>query len=429
LALQYSLDEKPPLLPWLLFGLQWLAIALPSLVIIGQVVATLHFDTLAGQVLYLQKLAFVVGLAMFAQILWGHRLPLVMGPAAVLLVGVLASQGFSLATVYTAVMVGGAVMALVSALGIFRMLQRLSTVRVVAVVLLLIAFTLTPAIRDLMLHRAGAGAPFAHLGFAMTLALAMFLVQRRLTPLWRSTLIVWALLFGALIYGLIFAQTSALATGDLPMFAGFWRETSWPFSFDIGVILAFLVCFVALAINDLGSIQALEGILQPGDMGGRLSRGMTLTGLAGLLAGGLGVLGPVNFSLSPGVVAATGCASRYTLLPAAGILLLLAFMPAALALAGSVPPPVVGAVLLFILSAQVSAGIQALCATAGGFRFEHGLVVGLPVLAGTILAFVPAEIAATLPALLQPVFGNGFVVGVLLALVLEHGIFRFGSES
>jgi xanthine/uracil permease len=156
-SLRYSLDEKPPLVPWLLFGLQWLAIALPSLVIIGQVVAALHFDALSAQVVYLQKLAFVVGVTMFVQVLWGHRLPLVMGPAAVLLVGVLASQGFPPATVYTAVMTGGAAMALVSFLGLFRTLQRLFTVRVVAVVLLLIAFTLTPAIRDLMLYRSGAG--------------------------------------------------------------------------------------------------------------------------------------------------------------------------------------------------------------------------------------------------------------------------------
>ncbi len=424
MAIRYSLDEKLAALPWLLFGLQWLAIALPSLIIIGQVVAASHFATFAAQVLYLQKLSFVVGVAMLLQIVWGHRLPLVMGPAAVLLVGVLASGGAPLPAVYTALMIGGAVLALVSAAGLFRSVQRLFTVRVVAVVLLLIAFTLTPAIRDLVLDLDRPGSPFARLTFALALVLAMFLVQRRLSPLGRSTLVVAALVGGSVLYRLLFAAPELPAAEALPVVAGFWYDLAWPPLFEPGLVLSFLVCYLALAINDLGSIQALDGLLQPRGMSGRMTRGMTLTGLAGALAGFLGVLGPVNFSLSPGVIAASGCASRFALLPAAGALAVLAFLPGALALVGAVPAPVIGAILLFILSAQVAAGLQALFATPGGMRFEHGLVVGLPVLAGTLVSFIPGEVTNGLPALARPLAGNGFVVGVLLVLLLEHGVFR-----
>jgi len=41
-----------------------------------------------------------------------------------------------------------------------------------------------------------------------------------------------------------------------------------------------------------------------------------------------------------------------------------------------------------------------------------------------IIAFLPVEIINTFPPVLRPVLGNGFVVGVAAALVLEHGVFK-----
>jgi len=48
----------------------------------------------------------------------------------------------------------------------------------------------------------------------------------------------------------------------------------------------------------------------------------------------------------------------------------------------------------------------------------------LPILLGTVVAFLPPDVLHTFPAVLRPVVGNGFVVGVAAALILEHGVFR-----
>jgi xanthine/uracil permease len=58
------------------------------------------------------------------------------------------------------------------------------------------------------------------------------------------------------------------------------------------------------------------------------------------------------------------------------------------------------------------------------FQFTSGLIIGLPILLGTIIAFLPADIMNTFPIVLKPILGNGFVVGVATALILEHVIFR-----
>jgi xanthine/uracil permease len=41
-----------------------------------------------------------------------------------------------------------------------------------------------------------------------------------------------------------------------------------------------------------------------------------------------------------------------------------------------------------------------------------------------LVSYLPATVKAALPPLLLPVVGNGFVMGVLTVLVLEHFIYR-----
>lgn len=420
MEIRYGLDERPPLGPLLLYGVQWLAVALPGIVIIGPVVAALHFADPADQLAYLQKIAFVSGVAMAVQVTLGHRLPLVLGPAAVLLVGVVASRGASVASLYTAVVLGGFSLLLLGASGLLPRLQRLFTPRVVGVVLLLIAFTLAPTLLRLLTSPPPGRTPLASLLFALALIGALFAAQSRLRGAWRSTVIVWGTAAGALSWFLLF-PLPAIRTGPFPAF-GVLPLNLPGVAFDPGVLIAILFCFLALVANDLGSMQAMDPLLHPSRMPLRVRRGTVVTGLANIASGLLGVLGPVNFSLSPGVIASTGCASRLTLLPAAAGLFLLSFSPAALALVASVPPPVIGAVLVYILAAQISAGLQILSATP--LSLSQGLTVGLPLLLGTIVAFFPPETAAVFPPPLRPLLGNGFVVGTGAVLLLEHLAFR-----
>ena len=357
---RYGLEERPPFGALLLFGLQWLAIAVPGIIIIGKVAGGLHFSAWGSQVMYLQKLCFITALTLICQVLWGHRLPLIAGPSTVLLIGVIASRGFPVNTVYSSIFAGGLLLALASVSGVFRYLQALFTARVVAAVLLLISFSLAPTLRNLIV-RSGPASPLANLVFALLFLFAMFLAQRRLSSIWKSTVIVWAMAIGSLVYYLLFGHTpeaGAVSTGKA--FAGFFTHLIIRPSFDPGVLVSFLFCFLALSVNDLGSIQAMYELIKPSGMPGRLTRGIAFTGLANAASGLFGVLGPVDFSLSPGVVASSGCASRFTLLPAACILLLLAFSPLTIGVIGHIPPTVIGCVFTYILCAQVATGLSVL---------------------------------------------------------------------
>jgi xanthine/uracil permease len=218
--------------------------------------------------------------------------------------------------------------------------------------------------------------------------------------------------------GLYLSETNAIS--------GFFTELTLDLSLEPGVLVSFLICYLALSINDFGSIQSMGELLEPADMGRRLRRGMTLTGLANIAAGLFGVIGPVNFSFSPGIVLSTGCASRLVLLPAAAIVGLLAFSPMAVCVMGGVPSVVIGGILLYTLTAQVAGGLIVAFQEAEEERiqFDTALIIGLPLLLGTIVAFLPPDVLDTFPAVLKPILGNGFVVGVLSTLLLEHLILR-----
>ena len=176
------------------------------IIILGKVVSSVHFSDSANQVTYLQKMFLVTAVMLFFQVLLGHRLPLICGPAAVLLIGVIASQGFDISAVYSSVMAGGFIIAILGATGLFGYLKKLFTIRVVAVVLLLIAFTLAPTILNLMVNPKSGIPPILNLTFAVALVFTMFLLHRVLSGIWKSTLIIWSLILGSLFYFIFFPK-------------------------------------------------------------------------------------------------------------------------------------------------------------------------------------------------------------------------------
>ena len=430
LKLKYGLDEVPPIVDLIFLGLQWFVITVPTLIIMGNVVAALHFGNPVDQTIYIQKVFFMTGVSFLIQLLWGHQLPLVMGPSSVLLVGITVSRSSSISDIYTAIAIGGLVLFIISAAGLFNKIKNLFTAPVVATILILVAFTLTPTILNLITSPSAPELALLNLLFALIFVLCIFAVNRYVTGFWKSTLIMWALIIGTVVYLLLFPESFAMAkVADTGIIAGFFSSMNFNWSFDPGVIIAFLICFLALSINDLGSIYSVGGMLKPDHMPKRVTRGLSWTGILNFFSGLLGVIGPVNYSMSPGVIASTGCASRFSLIPAGVILVGISFMPPVIALMGAIPQVVVGGILLYVMCSQLAAGLSMVTQSEEGFTFEKGLVIGLPLMLSIIISFLPNSVLNTFPAVLRPILGNGFVVGVIVVLIMEHLIFREKAGS
>ena len=93
----YGLNDIPPWRRCLIYGFQWALIILPSLTIFSTISS--EYLGLQGveRVLFFQRLLVIVGGVMILQTTWGHRYPLLDGPASALLLSfiILAPQGIS----------------------------------------------------------------------------------------------------------------------------------------------------------------------------------------------------------------------------------------------------------------------------------------------------------------------------------------------
>lgn len=413
MKLKYGVDERPPKGATLLYALQWLLIAIP-------IVITSTFIAPEGQsVAYTQKMFGVMGVGMLLQVLWGHRLPLIAGPAAALLTGIIVAtlHGYTNEAIYTAVLSGGALITILGASGVTERLMFLFTPRITVSILLLISFTIAKPIVGLIF------ADPEHLQAAFVFAtvgcLAMAFANDRLKGVWKSMVVSVALIAGSLIWYSVTGFPEHI-TRDTVQSTFFISHLE----FDGGVLLAFLFCYIALFINEVGSVQSLGAMVGAKSMQRRNRLGMTFTGVMNMVSGGLGTIGGVDYSLSPGVVASTSCASRFTLLPATVVMIAIAFCPSVVGVLMTIPPTVMGCVLLFLMATQLSAGFELAHSTKSISSFRHGMIIGLPVMLDVILTFAPNEAMAQIPSLIRPVAGNGFVAGIVFVLLLEHILLR-----
>ncbi len=413
--MKYNVDDKLPLGAMALYGMQWFILAI-AVVTTSVFVAT---GTPAEKLFFAQKLFAVMGVAGLVQVLFGHRLPIVAGPAAVLLVGVLSAlgSGASSNAIYSSIAVGGALLLLLSFGGLLPYVQRLFSARSVIVILMLIALTLAPVIRDLIFPAKASCEEHAFgLIFTFVALPLMVLMNGRLRGVAKSLTIPIILVLGSIVYGVLFgyelntSTSASLSTLFIP-----------DFEFDLGVMIAFIICYIALLINDIGSVESLGTMLGSDKMEGRLNRGIRLTGVMNIVAGALGVLGPVNFSMSPGVIASTRCASRYALIPSTLLLIVCALSPDIIALLTAIPNTVIGVILLFLMGTQLAASFEMMHSTRAISSFGEALNVGLPLMVAMLCQLMPRGIV---PSIIEPLICNGFAMGVITALLMEHIINR-----
>ena len=415
MKLKYNIDDRLPIGQMALYAMQWFILAVA-------VVATSVFvaqGTPGEKLFYAQKLFAVMGITGLVQVLWGHRMPLVVGPAAVLLVGVLSSlgAGASVPAIYTSIALGGALVSLLTFGNMLRFVQRLFTPRIVLVILMLIAFTLSTVIKGLVFPAgASEGVHLFGLVFAVVGCVAMVVMNRTLKDVAKSLVIPIALVVGSVAYYLIFPMPES-AESAVSLRGLFLSDVE----VSASLVVAFVICYIALLINDIGSIESLGRMLNLEGMDSRLKRGVRITGAMNIVSGAMGVLGPVNYSMSPGVIASTGCASRWALVPATILLALCALWPDLIWVLLNIPNPVIGVILLFLMGTQLAAGFEMTHNTKSVQSFADGLTIGLPIMVALLFQMMPRGIV---PSVIEPLVGNGFAMGVIMVIVMEHLINR-----
>lgn len=423
---RYNVNDRVPAKEMATSGLMWTICSAAFVIIFANVVAGLYNATPAEAVWYSQKLLVITGVAVILQVIFGHRLPAVYGPSAILLTAAVAATDFAPAAFSTALVLCGAAGMVIAHTGLLARVAKLFTPRVIGIVLTLIPLTLVPTFAGLIANPDQPGSMAAKLIFAFVLLILIFALNHRLKGFWRATLMLWVLVFGTIAALLCFPGTAVSfgAGGSVPLIEGLLLT---PIAAP-GVILSVFICYIALIVNDIGSIRGVGEVAKvpAAKTAEQIRRGITVTGIMNMLSGGAGVLGGVNYSISSGMILDTKNASRYPLLAAGVAMIVCAAVPQVISLILTIPTVITGCLLIFIMTSQLSAALGVLIEHEGSgmFSFNNGVVIGFSILIAATFSFLPEAAVATIPAVIRPVLANGFVAGTIAVMLLEHVVFR-----
>lgn len=424
----YDLDDRPPLKHAFLYGLQWAVILFPTLIIAAKLGIRAVGGDLAGEVRFFQLTLLTSGLFTAIQSWRGHRYPLLEGPATAVLLTFIMLSGQGIEVIQGGTILGGVFLILLVVSGQLRKVIAFATPNVVGAILMLIAFSLLPYLARSMAGIDGAHPAGSPLSFLLTLLLVVLMafLSHWLPGFWKSI----SILIGIAVGSAVFYAMDVPDLGDLRV-AG-WLSApsdlvpgiprfSWP------VAVAFFCSYIAVIVNSLGSINGIANVTDRGRASQGVSRGLFLNGVAGVLCGLFGTVGMVSYSISPGVVLANRVASRYTTVYCGVIVMLAALVPKLAALFALIPAPVVAAALCVAMGVQVGAALGIV--TEAGITRRDYFVVGLPVLIGSLVGFLPDAFLDLLPVAVRVFVSNGLVMGIAVVVLLEHVLLRGNGAS
>jgi uracil permease len=322
-------------------------------------------------------------------------------------------------------MVGGLLLTTIGLFRWFRWLSALFTPNVIGVILILVAITLLPFIAPLLIG-ASSSLPYGEVGVwgsSLLIILLVVLLSNWLRGFLQTTAMLTGIILGFFLF---------LGQGRISM--AMVREASWfalpsPFfgewpSLSLSSILSFVITYMAVMINTVGSVQGVAEMVTKEGLETRIHRGIALTGLGGVVSAGLGVMGLVSYAISPGVILVSRVASRYVLTMSGALMILCAFLPKLWAFLTVIPSSVIASVLFVALASQLMAGMNTLMTGKKRMERREYFTVGIPILLGASVAVLPKPFIQLFPSTIASFVGNGLVIGILSSLLFEHVLFR-----
>ncbi|RWZ54778.1 uracil permease [Halobacillus fulvus] len=409
---------------------QWFVFLLASSVALPIVIGSifeLDFAQISG---LMQRTFFVVGVTSFLQGAFGHRLPIMEGPAGlwISIFAVMAYTGAEAGKSYTetlqmleATMLCTGAFLLI--FGIFRFSHKVLfvfTPLVTGAFLFLLTVQLSGTFLRGMLgiqqeveaiHLTEAGIAF--FTFFLVLGLSMF---------GKGALKSYAVLLGIVIGWLTFeavigreANQTDVAVFEMP------EWLAWgPPSFDWSVLPLAFVTAVILLSNIVASVVAVSQSIhgKPSYTYSQVDRGSSFLGVTHGITAMFSSVANVPLASSSGFIDLTGQKSKRPFLYASLLLVIIAFFPPLVAFISNIPSPVANAALLATFVQLMGLGISNIASEHLDQR--RLTIIGVSFLLGIGLMFLPAEVFQGMPALVQNLLSNGLLVGTVMVIILEQ---------
>ncbi|MFD1409098.1 purine/pyrimidine permease [Kroppenstedtia eburnea] len=406
-------------------SLQWFVFLLSSSlaipIVIGQ---TFHLSAQETAEL-MQRTFFVVGIASFLQGWLGHRLPIADGPAGVwlgifVILGETAGTepGAMLQSLEGGMLVAGLVLLLMGITRFIRRMMALFTPLVTGVYLLLLVFQLSGVFLKGMLgvDADGLDPVSALLSFGVLILIILISVKGK------GSLRNYSVLLGILVGWAAFAWMG-LAPGS--PHSGGWIRLPELFAWGTprlegGMVITGVLIALVLMSNLVATVATGEQVTgrRPEEGRGALDRGGIWNGAANGLAALFSAVGTIPLSSSAGFVRLTGLKQLRPFLIGCLVLVGVSLFPPLMGFLAGLPEPVADAALLATFVQIVSIAVGNI--TREPLDDRRNMILGISLMIGVGIMFVPSDAFASLPSILRFTLGNGLLTGTFTAILMER---------
>lgn len=410
-------------------GVQWLSFMFANTVVIPlSVGAAFHLSP--SQIGGTMSRSFLLtGLACLIQILLGHGLPLMEGQSGfwwsiiLNLAAMGSASGLSLATVGGSLAVGmiagGILMSISGLMGLHKLLNRLFSPVVMAVLLILLAAQLIDMFLKGMLGLSQSSQ--IHMGIA-GLSIGVALLVAVLTIKGKGLLsnfsILIGLVLGWVLYVALFGQSTTPVTLN-------WKDISETFvwgtpAFNAGIIIAAILTAFINTTNTVATLRASQPLFEVSVQDARYRRSFLWTGIFTALSGILSLVAYAPYTSSIGFLRTTRLLNKAPFIVGAVLFTLLGLVPGLAAFFATLPISIGDSVLFVAYLQLFGAALQNL----DGMKFTFRTIfrIAAPTLTGLAIQSMPTQSFASLPGLVRAIAGNGMLVGILIAVILENTV-------
>lgn len=429
----YGLQDRPPGTVLWLSAIQWFVFTMTNLITVPIVLGQAFGMTAQQTAMFTDRTFFVSGAIGVLQVLFGHRYPIIEGPAGmwwgvfIVLIQMTRDIGGNMQVLQQqlefGLLIGGLVFILLAAFRALDAVRKLFSPMVTGTFLILLSLQLSKSLIEGVLGIGFRGSPYVVpkivLLSVLLIALTLLMMIRG-KGLIKNLAVLIGLAAGWVVYalfGLVDLPSTPSPLVALPKLFPFGTPR-----FQLGIAITGAITALILLSNLIASIQALAKAAGEEPSGASFNRGSMVTGLGTLLAGCFGTVGAVPLTAAASLVSLTGIASRLPFLMSSALVLALGFFPRVGQLVSTLPSPVGYAILFTVFGQLLGFGLRDIRTLALDQR--DLFVISLSLLSGVGILFVPGTAWLNLPRVLGYLLDNGLIVGVLLVLLLEHVVFR-----
>ena len=430
-TLKYGLEDVVPRQELPLYTLQHIVYFAAGIIVLPIAVG-LYLGLSQGEIAeFLQRTFFLCGVVTLLQLSFGHRYPIIDGPAGlwasmlIVMCLVVSEMGGSLGELrrdlQLGILIAGGLVVLLAASGLIVKISKLFTPIVNGVIILLMVLQMSETfIRGALgvTDESPAMDQKQMLVFLVTIVAILVIAVYA-----RGFLQSIATLLGVAA-GWVLAVLMGLSEHRPAMEQIFSIPRMWAFgtpSFDPGVTITCVIGALVLLSMSFASLNSMAEAVGETVTDRRLSKTVLFHGVATILTGIFAVIPFMPFVSSTGVVLMTGVAARKPFRIACVCMIVFGIFSPVAAFLSSMPSTVAYAASTVVFSLILGQGLKEFQKVRLTNRESY--IIGISMISGMGVMFLPDQAFSALPETVHFIASNGLVTGTILAMALEQ-IFR-----